>query len=109
MCFMYLCVERRKQISLSSAHPHKQPCGFHGAVTGLDVSMFIFHSYLVRLLKAWARFFGQWHFEAVLSLVKEVCVVKNAPAQCPLGHGRYRGCCVAQGYEWKSLNPTACT
>lgn len=41
-----------------------------------------------RLLKAWARFFDQWLLEAVLSLVKEVCVVENAPAWCSLGHER---------------------
>lgn len=84
---MRLCVERRRQNSPSSAHPHEQPCGIHGAVTGLDVFTFIFHSYLGRLLKAWARFFDQCLFEAVLSLVEEVCVVGNAPAQCPLALG----------------------
>lgn len=72
--FMLLSVEGSKQTSPSRAHLHEQPCGFHGAVTALNVSRFYSSFILTKAAEAQARFFVHHSTVAfgsyALSLVK---------------------------------------
>lgn len=106
MHFMQPCVESRKQNSLSSAHPHEHPCGFRGVVTALDVSFFI-HVWKVAegLSKVlWPVAFGSCSLFSERGLCggKCTCLVLLRPWEV-------RGCCVAQGCEWRSLKPSGYT
>lgn len=89
---MLLSLEKRKQTSLSRAHPGEQPCGLHGAVTGLNVSRFIFHSYLGSLLKAQARFSDHHSTSGFLELCPLLSEINLCGEKCTcpvlLGVGR---------------------